>query len=205
MYLKGGENLNFAIPINDAKRLFSAKSSKILDLPNEPEPKETHDAQATPSQQQTCSEEAEKFVRYKRAEYGDDAPTVEYTSHYDATAGKCYVESTFYFVKGRAYASGDTYYSHRDINDASFEGSGGPIYGSFGFIYTKGVRWGPSCAIHPPGRPEILCRSEEEFNDLALKYFGTTPTRPPPEAKTPESSSAEFLHGQMSVNSRAES
>lgn len=36
MYLKGGENLNFAIPINDAKRLLLAKSSKIQPLPEEP-------------------------------------------------------------------------------------------------------------------------------------------------------------------------
>ena len=38
LYLKGGENLNFAIPINDAKRLLLAKFSKIQDLPNETEP-----------------------------------------------------------------------------------------------------------------------------------------------------------------------
>lgn len=37
LYLKGGENLNFAIPINDAKRLLAAKRSKIQELPNEPE------------------------------------------------------------------------------------------------------------------------------------------------------------------------
>jgi hypothetical protein len=40
LYLEGGENLNFAIPINDAKRLLLAESSKIRDLPNEPEPAE---------------------------------------------------------------------------------------------------------------------------------------------------------------------
>jgi hypothetical protein len=38
MYLEGGENLNFAIPINDAKRLFLAKFSTIQALPNETEP-----------------------------------------------------------------------------------------------------------------------------------------------------------------------
>ena len=38
MYLKGGENLNFAIPINDAKGLLLTKSSKIQALPNETEP-----------------------------------------------------------------------------------------------------------------------------------------------------------------------
>ena len=45
MYLEGGENLNFAIPINDAKRLLLAKTSTIRPLPNEPEPIEaqTHD------------------------------------------------------------------------------------------------------------------------------------------------------------------
>lgn len=37
LYLEGGENLNFAIPINEAKRLLQAKFSKIQALPNEPE------------------------------------------------------------------------------------------------------------------------------------------------------------------------
>ncbi|MGH9757257.1 MAG: hypothetical protein ACRD4M_05925, partial [Candidatus Acidiferrales bacterium] len=34
LYLKGGENLNFAIPINDARRLL-ASDSKVHDFPNE--------------------------------------------------------------------------------------------------------------------------------------------------------------------------
>jgi S1-C subfamily serine protease len=38
MYLAGGENLNFAIPINDAKRMLLDKSTTIQALPNEPEP-----------------------------------------------------------------------------------------------------------------------------------------------------------------------
>jgi len=37
-HLKGGENLNFAIPINDTRRLLSANPGKLQDLPNEPEP-----------------------------------------------------------------------------------------------------------------------------------------------------------------------
>ena len=49
LYLEGGENLNFAIPINDAKRLLLAKSSKIQALPNETEPvkAQTSDAAET--------------------------------------------------------------------------------------------------------------------------------------------------------------
>jgi S1-C subfamily serine protease len=38
LYLKGGENLNFAIPINDVKPLLLAKSSKIQSSRNETEP-----------------------------------------------------------------------------------------------------------------------------------------------------------------------
>lgn len=38
MYLKGGENLNFAIPINDAKQLLSTNSSKLGSFPDEPQP-----------------------------------------------------------------------------------------------------------------------------------------------------------------------
>jgi S1-C subfamily serine protease len=39
MYIKGGENLNFAIPINDAKPfLLQANSAKLQNFPNEPEP-----------------------------------------------------------------------------------------------------------------------------------------------------------------------
>jgi S1-C subfamily serine protease len=35
MHLRGGENLNFAIPINDAKYLLVADSTKLNELPNE--------------------------------------------------------------------------------------------------------------------------------------------------------------------------
>jgi V8-like Glu-specific endopeptidase len=37
LYLEGGENLNFAIPVNDAKRLLSNQSATLQALPNEPD------------------------------------------------------------------------------------------------------------------------------------------------------------------------
>jgi Trypsin-like peptidase domain len=37
LYLEGGENLNFAIPVNDAKLLLSHQSAKLQKLPNEHE------------------------------------------------------------------------------------------------------------------------------------------------------------------------
>ncbi len=46
MYLKGGENLNFAIPINDAKQLLLTRTSNIQNLPNETEQSETDAADA---------------------------------------------------------------------------------------------------------------------------------------------------------------
>jgi hypothetical protein len=42
--LRGGENLNFAIPINDAKSLFTLKFSKVSNFPDEPEATEVQSA-----------------------------------------------------------------------------------------------------------------------------------------------------------------
>ncbi len=41
-YLRGGENLNFAIPINDVKPLLATRSSKIEPFPNEGENSKLH-------------------------------------------------------------------------------------------------------------------------------------------------------------------
>jgi S1-C subfamily serine protease len=49
LYLKGGENLNFAIPINDVKRLLLANSTKLQDLPNETEPVKAQTHNGNPS------------------------------------------------------------------------------------------------------------------------------------------------------------
>jgi hypothetical protein len=53
MYLRGGENLNFAIPINDAKPLLEVESSKLQDFPNETESiepqKQAHAENASPT------------------------------------------------------------------------------------------------------------------------------------------------------------
>src|SRR5581483_10687676 len=51
MYLKGGENLNFAIPVNDAKRLLVADHSELKALPNEQVPLES-DGDGTSAQGQ---------------------------------------------------------------------------------------------------------------------------------------------------------
>ncbi len=57
MYLEGGENLNFAIPINDAKRLLLANSSTLQQFPNEPDSAKVqkHEGDAPPSASTTPS------------------------------------------------------------------------------------------------------------------------------------------------------
>jgi hypothetical protein len=70
LYLKGGENLNFAIPINDAKRLLLANPSKVQALPNETEPvkAQTHDADA-PAQQGAALGDAFKIDEVDCTQY----------------------------------------------------------------------------------------------------------------------------------------
>ncbi len=63
-HLVGGENLNFAIPINDVKPMLRSRRSKTHSLPDEPEPDEK--AQATvPAQAENnqCDEEYDSLKR----------------------------------------------------------------------------------------------------------------------------------------------
>jgi hypothetical protein len=46
-HIEGGQNLNFAIPINDAKRILTTTSSKVSALPNEPDPDTVTSEQTT--------------------------------------------------------------------------------------------------------------------------------------------------------------
>jgi len=167
LYLKGGENLNFAIPVNDAKLLLQNQSVALQNLPDEAEPKgapkEIH-ADATPSQQKKCDEQSEKFIRYERQSYKVPLFRSGYTDHYDAEANKCFVEVAALFVGIRRSYS---------ISDAFFECAGGPSYGLF--VVNINTSAGDECYICPSSDRKILCRSKEEFDDLALKYFGTTP------------------------------
>jgi hypothetical protein len=57
MGIEGGANLNFAIPINDARRLLPANSSEVRLLPNEPDPEkmQKHDVDAAPPTSTTAS------------------------------------------------------------------------------------------------------------------------------------------------------
>ncbi len=67
LYLKGGENLNFAIPVNDAKLLLSHQSAKLQNLPNEaitdkPEPNASKPDAPTGLPSDDASSEGDKRV-----------------------------------------------------------------------------------------------------------------------------------------------
>jgi len=77
-YLEGGENLNFAIPVNDAKSLLSHTLAKLQDLPNEPL---NHAQDSKPAASEKAQEvswlSTERFVTpafsasYPRRQWGD--------------------------------------------------------------------------------------------------------------------------------------
>src|SRR5713226_10638697 len=49
LYLEGGANLNFAIPVNDAKLLLLNQSAKLQNLPNEAAKESVREAQVAPT------------------------------------------------------------------------------------------------------------------------------------------------------------
>jgi hypothetical protein len=194
-YREGGQNLNFAIPVNDAKLLLEHRPAVLRDLPNEPLPVEEESpgerhGEAAPSQQKACDEQAEKFVRNDRLGFEVSAE-IGYANHYDPKTNKCYVEISTDFGGGKKYPIGKTtgvYYTGKNytIQDAFSEGEGGLLYGKFNFHREDITVQGGECHIYSLGytyetrnSPDIRCRSEQEFNDLALKYFGTTTPIPP--------------------------
>ncbi len=122
LYLEGGENLNFAIPVNDAKRLLLNQSAKLQALPNEAEPEEIQPKEAPAegdagNEQATspkCDRLSEKFARYERQAFTQSGDFRNgHASHYDAKANKCYVENVFPLL-----SSGESIY---EIDDAFFE------------------------------------------------------------------------------------
>lgn len=173
---EGAGNLNFAIPVNDAKFLLLAKSAKLQNLPNEVEPKETAKEtpkEATLPQAQACDAQVEKFIRYQRASLGDDGKRVEYANHYDVKTSKCYLALT----SGHREGPGSVL-----ILDAFDEnGEWGWIFGEFRPFETfksfeRPQSGGPVCWIMPDpkkfGGPS--CGSRLEFSDLVFEHFGIT-------------------------------
>jgi V8-like Glu-specific endopeptidase len=170
--IESGENLNFAIPINEAKRLLLNKSTSLHSLPNEAPPVGTQHPEegqpATMAQQKACAEQAERKFN-ERNQYVNWVDG--YTSHFNTAVGVCFVEMS------NSRKSTDTknlvWIFRHDITDAF----GGRVYGTFMEVTRTGDAQLLSrpCFIYLPGQDSIVCESEETFDNLAFKYFGITP------------------------------
>ena len=115
---------------------------------------------ATLAEEKMCAEGATKSFTHDTNAFRDT-----YTNHYDPASRTCYVESTTASIISTApyrYT-----YSHT-VYDA-FEGR---VYGEYDSLSDKEEP--DSCKIEPRNQQEIICKSREEFDQLALRYFGTT-------------------------------
>ena len=163
LYLKGGENLNFAIPINDAKRLLLAKSSKIQDLPNETEPvkAQTHDGDApanvppTIDQQVACRAQANTVLQDQRQQWASPGYLMaekSVTSRFDASTGTCYARTDF-IVSVKNKNGPDGVIDTTTVQDAF----GGTIYAGNTWDNSEGKKFWevPNlllCSVKPPGK-----------------------------------------------------
>lgn len=114
---------------------------------------------ATLQQQKLCADQADKS--FKESGFSDGQST--FTNHFDPAAGLCYIEVTTRRSFGQKLGYSLLIYD-------AFEGR---VYGDFSSLSLdpKPIE----CSLKPRDLPEVACTSSEEFNDFALKHFGTTP------------------------------
>jgi hypothetical protein len=117
------------------------------------------------SEQKMCADQAGKsFNESSFSENDKSSLGNTFTSHYDPSVSVCYMEVTTRHVN-----PGNGLQHYHLVYDA-FENR---IYGSF-MSYSKDGGKIQECDIKPRGQAEISCKSGKEFDDLTLKYFGTT-------------------------------
>ena len=117
---------------------------------------------ASLADQKLCAEGAEKSFAADRNAIRDT-----YTNHLDPVSKTCYIETTeTTLITPLPYRFE---YGHT-IYDA-FEGR---VYGEFrSGLPLRGTP--DDCSIEPHDQPKMACKTQEEFDQLALRYFGTTP------------------------------
>jgi hypothetical protein len=111
----------------------------------------------TLEEQKTCADQADKS--FKESRFSDGHST--FADHYDPKVRACYIE----IATRRQLAKNQEY--DLLIYDA-FERR---VYGQF--ASTSANPKAVQCSVKPRGQAEVTCGSDSEFNDLALRYFGT--------------------------------
>jgi hypothetical protein len=115
------------------------------------------DSHPTLAEQKMCLDQAEKAFKT-----WPDQEHLTMTNHYDPVQKVCYMETTSRFHTGKVFD-----YGHQIVD--AFEGRG---YASF--ISATPPDTIVECYLQPRGKTKIPCHSSDEFDALALKYFGTT-------------------------------
>ena len=114
---------------------------------------------ATLAQQKICADQAEKNFNDSSFSGKDEGGT--YTNHFDPESGVCYMEVTIRRM------SIDNNFQFSDIILDAFENR------TYGELTTFSKDRKPvACSVKPRGQSEIICESKENFDALALKYFG---------------------------------
>jgi V8-like Glu-specific endopeptidase len=158
-HLVGGQNLNFAIPIDDVKSLtLVPRLAEARAFPDEAEDeKPTAVASATLAQQKMCAEQAQKKFNEAPEYTPFGAVGRYYVSHYDASTNVCYM--MIHVTISRASGWMDDFrvtdaFERRDYADFS-----GPLGEKPNecFVTGHGAR---------------SCESKYEFLDLVDKCFG---------------------------------
>ena len=123
-------------------------------------PKSDAPQTASMADQRMCAEQAAKFIENNEA-----SGSAAYTNHYDLTSKTCYIEVNHSNFQNEVFSQTKTIYDAFEKRE----------YGDL--FFTKSQDHGlnmAACHIRPRGQSEIVCKSEQEFDTLALKYFGTT-------------------------------
>jgi hypothetical protein len=107
-----------------------------------------------------CDEQAAK--KYNESGHGG---LDNYTSHYDPAVNVCYVRVHSIAEKPVIV-----------ISNVVYDAFGGRLYANYSFVGTLNNEQPGTltCEIHIPNKPVEKCKSADDFDALAEKYFGVT-------------------------------
>jgi hypothetical protein len=119
---------------------------------------------ATLAQQKMCAEQSRKFFLDPDMEHKD---WTGYTSHYEAKLNVCYV-----MIRVDAYLDKQHSPEFHSIAFMVFDAFEG-VQRAWMQRNAIGPKREPyECQVKPLGQKQIDCKTEEEFDVLAMKYFG---------------------------------
>lgn len=174
-HLQGGQNLNFAVPINDAKQLLSELYSKPRHFPDEAtEAAGTSPASpAISNDAKRCSDEVNDAAHrmINATQLNSDGNIWDYTSHYEASTHACYM---WIHMFNRLVNQNAVVVSYDETVLNLFLSEGNRELANWFFVkaLTPPVMSQHKCKIAPIGQDTVSCNSFDEFKRLVEQDFG---------------------------------